>query len=249
VALGGGATGCLGATIFEVGAALAMLEAVNENRTDCFGWALERAVEDGLVVVARRERECRHHHGNRRALFGSRRNGDKGGARDGTTGGAGGKGEGAVGKEDGVVLAGSRERRRWSWWPSSYELRTHYFRDIGFLACFTQMIAATIFWIAGIVGVPSILGGLSTGAENGVYWVPQVSLVISVVTKLGKRKLTKTTGGRRQRLHPFELAVHARDSGEVVPARSQSSRLAYRLLEPHRRHWFLSLRCSRLWGC
>ncbi|KAK8070107.1 hypothetical protein PG994_006723 [Apiospora phragmitis] len=39
--LGGGITAFIGATVFELGSVLLMLEAVNENRTDCFGWALE----------------------------------------------------------------------------------------------------------------------------------------------------------------------------------------------------------------
>lgn len=163
----------MGASIFEVGAALAMLEAVNENRTDCFGWALEKAVEDG-IVVAKGHPECRHHHRNRRSLFGGRRGGGGGkvvaedNGSDGESPAPGGGGKGARQPE-------SRGKRRWAWWPSWYELRTHYFREIGFLATFSQLIGATIFWIAGIVGVPSILLGLSTPVENGVFWVPQVS--------------------------------------------------------------------------
>jgi hypothetical protein len=170
---GGGITALIGATIFEIGATLAMLEAVNENRTDCFGWALERAVEDGLVV-AKRHPECSHHHGNRRSLFGrprwddgERRRADAKGDQDTSP------------SPDGTQKDGDRSdpkgKRIWSWWPSWYELRTHYFREIGFLACLSQMIGATIFWISGIVGVPSILGRLSTPVENGIYWLPQVS--------------------------------------------------------------------------
>ncbi|OIW28550.1 hypothetical protein CONLIGDRAFT_385561 [Coniochaeta ligniaria NRRL 30616] len=170
---GGGISALVGATIFEVGATLAMLEAVNENRTDCFGWALEKAVEDGLVV-AKRHPECRHHHGNRRSLFGRPRR-----LANGERGRTGDKGDHEAstspdGTEKDSEGSDPRDKRVWSWWPSWYELRTHYFREIGFLACFSQIIGATIFWISGIVGVPSILGGLSTPAENGIYWVPQV---------------------------------------------------------------------------
>jgi hypothetical protein len=146
---------------------LAMLEAVNENRTDCFGWALEKAVEDGLVV-ARREAECRHHHSNRRSLFGVRRDRDGPREKDGNV-----EGEDGVGKEE--EHPQSKAGRRWSWWPSWYELRTHYFREIGFWACFSQMIGATIFWISGIVGIPPILKHMSTPLEDGIYWAPQVS--------------------------------------------------------------------------
>lgn len=36
------------------------------------------------------------------------------------------------------------------------------------------MVAATIFWIAGITSLPPIYEALSPGAMTGVYWVPQV---------------------------------------------------------------------------
>ncbi|KAB5539529.1 hypothetical protein GE09DRAFT_321101 [Coniochaeta sp. 2T2.1] len=165
VASAGGITACLGATVFEVGSVLGMLEAVNENRTDCFGWALEKIVEDGpRTVVRKREGECGHHHCYRRGLFGRRGGGVRAEGKDGP----------ATGKGKVKTHPESRDRRRWSWCPSGYELRTHYIREIGFLANASQMVGATIFWIAGIVGVEGILGGLSTGAKNGVYWVPQV---------------------------------------------------------------------------
>lgn len=42
--IGGGVTAFIGATLFEIGAVLLIIEAVNENQTACFGWALEQAV-------------------------------------------------------------------------------------------------------------------------------------------------------------------------------------------------------------
>lgn len=42
---GGGITAFVGATIFEIGSVFLMLEAINENRTDCFGWAVEEVIE------------------------------------------------------------------------------------------------------------------------------------------------------------------------------------------------------------
>jgi len=38
-----------------------------------------------------------------------------------------------------------RDARKWTWWPTWYELRTHYFKEVGFLACLSQMIGATVF--------------------------------------------------------------------------------------------------------
>lgn len=163
---GGGVSAAVGASIFEVGSVLLMLEAVNENRSDCFGWAVEEALEGGVEggrtwLLSRQKGQCRHHHRNRRGLL-------------------------ATGKVvDGDASSGGHDEaddspaaRRWTWWPSWHELRTHYIRDIGFLACLSQMIGATVFWISGFTGLPQVLGVLSVPAENGIYWLPQVSIVI-----------------------------------------------------------------------
>jgi hypothetical protein len=142
VSAGGGWTAWLGATVFEFGSVLLMLEAVNENREACFGWALEEAFEGEGAAASKlaHSRACQHSHADRRGPF------VKGNASDGG----------------------------WQWWPSWAELRTHYLREIGFLACAAQMFGATIFWIAGFTGLPQIIDGLSTPTENGVYWLPQV---------------------------------------------------------------------------
>ncbi|ROV96767.1 hypothetical protein VMCG_07932 [Cytospora schulzeri] len=170
---GGGVTAMVGATIFVVGSVFLMLEAVNENRSECFGWALEEALgrsEEDLVL--RRDKSgCRHHHQEKRSFLTGKSvvdddNDDaKGLVEKDAKGGGGDSEEGGASRSKG---------RRWTWWPSWYELRTHYFRDIGFLACLSQMIGATIFWIAGFTGLPQILGVLTVPATNGVYWLPQV---------------------------------------------------------------------------
>jgi hypothetical protein len=36
-------------------------------------------------------------------------------------------------------------RSTWTWFPSWHELRTHYFKEVGFLACLAQMVGATVF--------------------------------------------------------------------------------------------------------
>lgn len=175
---GGGVSAVVGATIFEVGSVLLMLEAVNENRSDCFGWALGEALgggcgghgdgvdgdgddDEGRLVLLRREKSrCRHHHRDKRGFL-TRKGVDDGGA--------------GVGRDE-VGSTTAAAARRWTWWPSSEELRTHYLRDIGFLACLSQMIGATIFWISGFTGLPQVLGVLTVPAENGIYWLPQVSV-------------------------------------------------------------------------
>ncbi|KAI1752240.1 hypothetical protein F4782DRAFT_502582 [Xylaria castorea] len=141
---GTGITAFIGATIFEFGSVLLMLEAVNEKRTDCFGWALEEAIEDQYHLLSPDPKGCAHHHSVRHGLLSTR--------------------EPEAGKED----------RTWEWWPTWYELKTHYFREIGFLASLAQFIGASVFWISGFTALPSINGHLSTSVSNGVYWLPQV---------------------------------------------------------------------------
>ena len=147
-----GLTAFIGATVFEFGSVLLMLEAVNENRADCFGWAVEETFDGFLKIHP--EHGCRHSHSHKRTFITSTDT-----PHDESDTGSGDSSKGG---------------RTWSWWPTWYELKTHYFRDIGFLACLSQMIGATIFWIAGITSLPPILNSLSTEAMNGAYWAPQV---------------------------------------------------------------------------
>ena len=72
----GGITAFIGATIFEIGSVLLMFEAVNENRSGCFGWALERLIEgkeghEGRTIRVRPSKgQCSHHHTNKKNLVG-----------------------------------------------------------------------------------------------------------------------------------------------------------------------------------
>ncbi|PYI34922.1 hypothetical protein BP00DRAFT_443403, partial [Aspergillus indologenus CBS 114.80] len=50
----------------------------------------------------------------------------------------------------------------------------HYLHDLGFWASVTQLVGATVFWIAGVTGLPGIIGHMSAPLTDGVYWVPQV---------------------------------------------------------------------------
>lgn len=145
---GGGITAFVGATIFEIGSVLLMFEAVNENRTECFGWALEEAIGGAKKRRELRPRPegCSHHHAETKSLIKA----TNGGGDDGAAG------------------------RSWAWWPTWEELRTYYFHEIGFLACLSQFLGATIFWIAGLTGLPPIYDALSVPAANGIYWLPQV---------------------------------------------------------------------------
>ena len=72
---GGGITAFIGATIFEIGSVLLMFEAVNENRSGCFGWALEMVLKGDaekadMIRLLPDEDGCAHHHTNKGNLVG-----------------------------------------------------------------------------------------------------------------------------------------------------------------------------------
>lgn len=144
----GGVTAFVGATVFEIGSILLVLEAVNENSAGCFGWALERVLRDQadelLDVLQPDNHACQHHHVNRRAFL--------------------------SGRQQAITTSG----RTFTWLPSWNELRTHYMRELGFLASMAQLIGATIFWISGFTCLPGIINHMSQGLTDGVFWVPQI---------------------------------------------------------------------------
>jgi len=177
ISSGGGITAFLGATIFEIGSILLMIESVNENRSGCFGWALERAIshdrENGeLLRLVPDKHGCLHHHQNRKnfvgkpalaALEGKVRH--KNTTEDDSTLESTPKVDGSGAPPD---------AQSWVWFPTWHELTTHYFREIGFLASLSQFVGATIFWIAGFTALPGVIDSSNIGLEDGVYWTPQV---------------------------------------------------------------------------
>ena len=155
---GGGITAFIGATIFEIGSILLMLEAINENRTGCFGWALVEAYAElsgdggSRPLLAPSPEACTHHHANPNNLVG------KGVARDEKT----------------DAYSSEAKGRSWQWYPSLHDLQNKHLHDLGFLACSWQMFGATIFWISGFTALPGIYNYLSPAALEGAFWAPQI---------------------------------------------------------------------------
>ncbi|EPE08327.1 integral membrane protein [Ophiostoma piceae UAMH 11346] len=194
--MAGGVSALVGATIFEVGAVLGLLEAVNENRADCFGWALEEALESGMLSLRPRPDNCQHGHGDRTRLLSRSQKRKKHRQHGNAVAGVGGQTITEANHEDmnGGSSSGSDaeaeaesatpssqptskaalKHRRWTWWPTLHELRTVYAREMGFWGCAIQLFGATIFWISGFTGLPPIYNRLSAAAANGIFWLPQV---------------------------------------------------------------------------
>jgi hypothetical protein len=154
VLYGGGITAFIGATVFELGSVLLLVEAVNQGRSGCFGWAVEQVLshEDGeshvAAVLRPSKSDCLHSHKKPKSL---RSNGSH-----------------AVKHET------QSNRHAWVWWPSNKELRTHYVHNLGFLASLAQFLGATIFWIAGFTALPGIYNTMSQPVTIVFYWTPQI---------------------------------------------------------------------------
>jgi hypothetical protein len=121
-----------------------MLEAINQSRVGCFGWAVKRVFDDdedegaeGCVRLLPDANACVHRQRRARGSVGLR-------------------------------------RASWCWWPATDELRLHYCHDLGFWACLVQGVAATVFWIAGFAALPGIFNHLGRPLMNALYWTPQV---------------------------------------------------------------------------
>lgn len=148
----GGISAFIGAVLFfEFGSILLMFEAVNENRAGCFGWAVEKLIDDEetgetRVQLSADRDNCGHHHQNKKNFVGSAKNTSET-------------------KDNG---------KTWQWFPTWQALKTHYFHELGFIASFSQFCGATIFSIAGITALPGIINNMSQGLTDGIYWAPQI---------------------------------------------------------------------------
>ena len=166
ILVAGGVTAFIGATIFEFGSILLMLEAINANHAGCFGWALQSAIKGGkarfwLMPVTE---GCEHHHSNKRNIVG------KGGLpsddqRDVSK---------TTERIQGAAIPHSNSERAWQWYPSGQALRQQYLFDLGFLASLSQFLGATIFWISGFTALPGIIDEMSHGLTDGIFWAPQI---------------------------------------------------------------------------
>ena len=160
---GGGITAFIGATVFEIGSFFLIAEAINENRTGCFGWGVEKTLShpnklgydpeypsSNLRCRPAKRSRCTHHHAHRGKLVT------------------------ALHECKTDPCNSHREPRSWIWIPSKRDLLDHHLHDLGFLASLSQLIGASIFWIAGLTALPGIYNHLPRLAQILVFWTPQV---------------------------------------------------------------------------
>ena len=170
ILVGGGVSAFIGATIFEIGSVLLMVEAINENRQGCFGWAVQKAFstsgEDGGTQVKPDQDTCSHHHSNKKNFVG------KGSVAKALhdNHSSSPDSNGPTSKLANLQSVGDS----WQWFPTRHDLTNHYLREVGFLASLAQFTGATIFWISGFTALPGINNKMSQGLLDGIYWVPQI---------------------------------------------------------------------------
>lgn len=197
VADGGGITAFLGATIFEIGSILLILEAINADQQTCFGWAVENLAhslskdrednetqeakhyssETSGKVLERSEKGSAsalrlfpdHDHCHHHHMRLSRANRSRDYAN--TTENKNTDIENRPSAR--AALDSNSASRSWSWYPTISELRSNLLPNLGFLASFAQLMGASVFWISGFTALPGIYNHLSHPLINGVYWTPQ----------------------------------------------------------------------------
>ena len=117
---------------------------MNENRSGCFGWALEHLFGNGeagsdMIQIRPDENRCVHHHTNAQNLVGM------GSVKEAPTLLQGDSSDSSSGKfkQPSVNDTG----RSFTWWPSLSDFKNHYLKELGFLASLAQFCGATIFWV------------------------------------------------------------------------------------------------------
>lgn len=192
VVYGVGLTSFLGVIFFQVGATMALLEAVNEG--SFHGSAMRRVLEGredekramadaklkaffGHLVPRPRERrdqdeaEKRANEIDPEAGWATRETRERPGSVYPPMKAPPRRRRGAM---DLGAEEGGEHHTTFIWWPTWHDLKTHHVYEVGFVACLTQLIGATIFLVTGITALPGIYDNLAQWQINACYWIPQI---------------------------------------------------------------------------
>ncbi|KAL9083941.1 MAG: hypothetical protein Q9159_005496 [Coniocarpon cinnabarinum] len=70
----------------------------------------------------------------------------------------------------------------WRWYPTWHALRTHHAYEIGYIACAIQLFGATLYGMLGVVVLPGIFDGLKNWQAEGAFWVPDIVGSVCFIT-------------------------------------------------------------------
>ena len=184
----GGATAFVGATLFQFGAILLFLESYNDRAETQFGGAMETLFVDRLKVHRSRKHRPKHFEAGSRpeqpetvdvepmSSEPKQRSSSESSPDDPKRKPASDDSNSDDPKRQPTSDESSSDpgntftERKWQWYPSWHDFRTHYIYEIGFLASFTMSVGATIFYVAGIMALPGIFENLSEPALEGGYY-------------------------------------------------------------------------------
>lgn len=159
-----------GASIFYLGSYLLFLEAVNANRSGCFGWAVKRNVTDGRSEAQVKPGDCEHHcHEQHRHPEQDHIHGDSHHESQIRHGHAGDMGHTETAEE-----TNGDSSYEWVWWPTWRDLRTRLFYELGFIASAIQLASGSLFFLCRFSTLPGITEYLSQTALDGANWAPQI---------------------------------------------------------------------------
>ncbi|TFK72787.1 hypothetical protein BDN72DRAFT_281817 [Pluteus cervinus] len=147
----------VGASVFEIGAWLAMWEAWNRDDTANFGWnTMQLLMHVHPPPHLRRESHhtLQHHQSNSSSRI--------------NTPPSPHLGQGSSEKQYGE----KPHQQQWIW----FSMDPKYWHELGFLAAFSQLCGATIFWISGFTGLPEVQAVITQKVSllDGIFWAPQV---------------------------------------------------------------------------
>ncbi|KAJ3498378.1 hypothetical protein NLG97_g1169 [Lecanicillium saksenae] len=172
----GGILSFVGATLFQIGAFLLMLESWNDRAETKFGGAMETFFAERFSFRrgALRGAEAKEKESSDGETASSTQPSSRLGDEESANPENGG---GAVARTEQQAFGASRVgntnpfgEREWQWLPSWHDVKTHYIYEIGFLASATMSLGATIFYLCGILALPGI--HLSVQAKWGAYYLP-----------------------------------------------------------------------------
>jgi len=167
-----GTIGFIRAIIFLLGGMLLVVEAVNANQSDCFGWALKEALNsnrDSARLPSTDEeqgtgsgtqpaettsdvqpdrRNCTHFNNPDRIKYKIMH----------------------IKQFKVEVRPSPGCAQAWKWWPTWQDVRVHYRHEIGFIANLILFIGTAVFLITNILNLPGVYERLPQGVLHGLYY-------------------------------------------------------------------------------
>lgn len=77
---------------------------------------------------------------------------------------------------------GFHEYLTWRWWPTWDAFKHYHIREMGYVACSIQLFGATLYGICGVISLPGILSNFTVWQTIDGYWIPQTVASVCFLT-------------------------------------------------------------------